>query len=708
MHFLMNSMIVRQVCFIFIFSCLMNHVHAQQKPKSDKPDISTLLKQYKEGVAQNDYGLAKELSGKINHYYQRSSKWDSVYYYNEQFGNFARDNKEYDDHIKCFNDNIFISRMMGKGDEDKLEKMEYLKAFVRNSDRNNIKKATLCHTLSSYYYEEGQLDSTFYFQRLAIKHADLMGDKDDGRRVFERMQLATYHQETANTAKALEIYTEVEPLIQEGKVMPPMKLIQFNRGIASALLDVGDYDRAVDYIENITELIADNKFKTLNHYDFHLRAKHALLKGEYLQAANYYKKTIKGLRKARRKDRLYVAYKACAESYLKAGKIDSTRIYLDSISNIDKQPEKLQLEYHRIQGNLALTKGDLSKAKHHLDIVNNRFKNLEFYPLSRSLANYNYYNKAGNKAQALEYYKLYTHQKDSIRQLSNAILSKRIESEFNREKQDIEIKSLTETTAAKDRELAVRNTALIMGSIMLLILGGLLLGLYRLYKRNQENQKQLAEQNIAISKALEQNQMLIKEIHHRVKNNLQVVSSLLNMQARKTTDEDTLDALNSSKTRVQSMSILHQSLYQGDQLKEVDVDKYLDELVENIVDTYQIEDKVQFDVDIDPIALDVDVLVPLGLIANELITNALKYAFEGIENGHLLVSFKERDDKIVLRVKDNGVGIGANQLPLKKGSLGAQLIDRFSERLGGHVEVNGTAGGTDIQIYFNKVSLKLV
>jgi len=146
------------------------------------------------------------------------------------------------------------------------------------------------------------------------------------------------------------------------------------------------------------------------------------------------------------------------------------------------------------------------------------------------------------------------------------------------------------------------------------------------------------------------------------------------MQARKVTDDDTKDALNSSKTRVQSMSILHQNLYQEDNLKDVDVASYVDKLIGNIIDTYHVNENIKVQIDVDPIVLDIDTLVPLGLMANELVCNAVKHAFKGREAGELNISLKDIGESIVLTVSDDGVGFEGEELPIRAGSLGARLI----------------------------------
>ena len=153
-----------------------------------------------------------------------------------------------------------------------------------------------------------------------------------------------------------------------------------------------------------------------------------------------------------------------------------------------------------------------------------------------------------------------------------------------------------------------------------------------------------------------ENELLLKEIHHRVKNNLEMVSSLLKLQSVKTKDQEAKEVMRASQNRVQSMGILHQKLYQGENLGSIEMLDYFQNLSENIVDAFGANDKVEVQYDMDRVELDVDTAVPIGLIVNELLTNSLKYAFPEDRKGKIELSLKEMDEKqLQLVVADNGV-----------------------------------------------------
>ena len=212
----------------------------------------------------------------------------------------------------------------------------------------------------------------------------------------------------------------------------------------------------------------------------------------------------------------------------------------------------------------------------------------------------------------------------------------------------------------------------------------------------------MERKNQTIEEALQANKMLMKEIHHRVKNNLQVVSSLLGLQSRYINDDHALAAIKTGRSRVQSMSILHQNLYSNDLIKNVDIKKYFEDLGINLFNTYNLRDKeIEFKTDIDDIELDVDTVVPMGLITNELISNALKYAFVDQQKGEIFLKVKHLGQKIHLQVSDNGRGLPFDELPHRSDSLGIQLIKSFAEKLEAEINIQNN-NGAQIGFIFNK------
>ncbi len=264
--------------------------------------------------------------------------------------------------------------------------------------------------------------------------------------------------------------------------------------------------------------------------------------------------------------------------------------------------------------------------------------------------------------------------------------------QYETEKKEQQIAMLDLQNQAATSLIQQKNRTILLGAIGLVLVSILCAILYRLF-----NSYRL--QKIQLSKALEEKEFLVKEIHHRVKNNLQVISSLLQLQSRYIEEPNALAALNEGESRVRSMAIIHHHLYTGDNLSQVDVPQYIENLCGNLYASYHHKQQhINIHQAIDPIALDVSVMIPLGLIINELITNAFKYAFEGKEKGNIWIRIKETQGMLQVAVKDDGIGINTTT---KKG-FGSRLIETFLRKLEATSEViidQGTTIRIDIVNY---------
>ena len=260
----------------------------------------------------------------------------------------------------------------------------------------------------------------------------------------------------------------------------------------------------------------------------------------------------------------------------------------------------------------------------------------------------------------------------------------------------------------KEKQIEIQELKLLQASnqrrtyILLMSLLGLgvlsLVGF--LYSKNRTN-KILNQQKDQIQKSLDEKEILLREIHHRVKNNLQVISSLLKLQSRTVDDAAALSALQEGQNRVKSMSLIHQNLYQEDNLTGVDVKDYFEKLTRHLFDSYKVsKDNIDLQLDICDIRLDVDTVIPLGLILNELISNALKYAFDQTEKGILSIRLVESADQLILQVEDNGKGLQEVRQHIEDStSFGYSMIHTFADQLDGKLEFRSEKG--------TKVSLTL-
>jgi len=203
-----------------------------------------------------------------------------------------------------------------------------------------------------------------------------------------------------------------------------------------------------------------------------------------------------------------------------------------------------------------------------------------------------------------------------------------------------------------------------------------------------------------IMRDLEEKEVLLKEVHHRVKNNMQVISSMLKLQSRHIDDKKALELFKNSQDRVKSMALIHERIYNSPDLASVNFEEYVQNLAHNLFISRRISsNKVVLDMNIKNVTVNMNKAVPLGLIINELISNALKHAFPNERKGKLTVSIKKKKDKFELIVADDGIGY-AKDLNLKTpDSLGMQLVLALTEQLRGTIDFK-RAGGTKVIITF--------
>lgn len=305
----------------------------------------------------------------------------------------------------------------------------------------------------------------------------------------------------------------------------------------------------------------------------------------------------------------------------------------------------------------------------------------------------------GQLAEALgqigDYKSAFGHQA-TFKQLSDSLLGlesrnklNELEIQYESEKNKQQIAFLDLENQASMALIAQKDRTILIGGAGLLLISIFSIGLYILIKKYQR-------QKVALSKALADKDLLLREIHHRVKNNLQIVSSLLSLQGRSIMDETALQAINDGKSRVRSMALIHQNLYQLENLTGVNMQQYVRNLCSELFQTYRAdEDKVALELNVESLELDIDTLVPLGLIVNELITNTLKYAFPGERTGSLKVTFQKLTNSLLLEVADNGVGYEEENV--RPNSFGRSLMQSLVAQLEGTMEVDCT-GGTTVRL----------
>ncbi|PWV45412.1 histidine kinase dimerization/phosphoacceptor domain -containing protein [Chitinophaga sp. S165] len=313
----------------------------------------------------------------------------------------------------------------------------------------------------------------------------------------------------------------------------------------------------------------------------------------------------------------------------------------------------------------------------------------------------------GNFEEALTHYRMYKSINDTLFNTAKSRQISVLQVQFETKQKDQALQLNQQNIELLTRKAELQNAALntatftrnviIAGAAMLAIMLGLVYNRYQLKLRSnrqlEHKQDEINQKNKFLQKLVGEKEWLVKEIHHRVKNNLQIVMSLLNTQAAFLDDKDALNAIRESRYRMQAISLIHQKLYQSENMALIDMHTYIRDLVEYLKDGFSDISRIRFDLQISHVKLDVSQSVPIGLILNEAITNAIKYAFTGNNNGIITISLQETiPGQLSLRIADNGAGIPPEDNKPRKQSMGMMLMDTLAEQLDGTLNIQSRNG----------------
>lgn len=223
-------------------------------------------------------------------------------------------------------------------------------------------------------------------------------------------------------------------------------------------------------------------------------------------------------------------------------------------------------------------------------------------------------------------------------------------------------------------------------------------------------EQDITEQKVAeekIRSSLKEKEMLLAEIHHRVKNNLQVISSLLRLQSRFIKDKESIEIFKETQNRVRSIAILHEKLYQSEDLAKIKLDEYVKLLAEDLLYFYELENtNIDMNIDVEEVFLNIETAIPCGLIIDELVSNSLKYAFQGNNNGKITIDLHSNPaNRFTLIVSDNGSGMPDDVDPDNAETFGMQLIKYLTNQLKGELVLDRT-NGTRFKFEFNELQYK--
>lgn len=384
-------------------------------------------------------------------------------------------------------------------------------------------------------------------------------------------------------------------------------------------------------------------------------------------------------------------YDNIAQHYKDFKKYEKAKYYANKGINLAlKYDQKRSLTYgYNWLGEAYYFDGDkksgmmyLNKALELTIMLKQPFRKMELYE-----AISNCYESSGNYKEALFYLNKYRWLHDSLQVQKNVKNIGELQIKYETAKKDKSLALLNQANLVREKKLKW----LITGSCLFIIVLIIILYMYGVIRKKN---RILTTNNHKINEQADKLQTLMQELHHRVKNNLQIVSSLLGLQSSRMADSEARDAINLSRQRIEAMSIIHNSLYQQGSTNQVNMNEFLPMLLNNIIESFGIKrDDIDLDMEILINDMDVDIAMPLGLIMNEWITNIFKHAYQHIKKRPVIGIFVFYDDhKIKLRVKDNGIGMPLELWESPKGSFGVKLMMVLIKQINAVAHVSNEEG----------------
>ncbi len=526
----------------------------------------------------------------------------------------------------------------------------------------HIRWSYLNYNYGQVYAALGEFDTALDYVLKGLRISETA--RDERQTMIGYIELQRIYQMTGDDDNWLK-YTE-KALVFAGETSNEMRVAELQLSLASWYADRVMLDTASALAEASLAYYRENDVTEGYGQANLMKGRIYFDQGDYRQAIQAYQTALNSFSPS--SVQISRAYQQMGASYMKLKDYDTAGEYLDKALSLRLESGELQL-------------------------ISNSYE---------TLSENSYL--AGNYKEAYEYLGQFKQYQDSLFNERKATQLARIETEYETEKKDQAIANLE-----KDREIQTlladkrqNETYLALGGISVFLL---LAGFYYYRSRSrQKANKLLQEKNDKIGRQNEEKEILLKEIHHRVKNNLQIISSLLSMQSRALLDEQAIDAMKESQGRVKTMALIHEKLYQYDNLSRINMKEYMKQLSDFLAQTYRTNKDIKVEINAEQLDLDIDTAVPLGLITNELLSNAWKYAFQDMEQGMIRVELKRNGpEQYILTVSDTGKGLDHEQATAKTKSLGLKLVRSLTRQIHGQLHVVTDGPGATFMIEFREV-----
>ncbi|WP_299221952.1 histidine kinase dimerization/phosphoacceptor domain -containing protein [uncultured Aquimarina sp.] len=522
-----------------------------------------------------------------------------------------------------------------KGDFDSAIK-NYIIALEIQEDLNDIYAlASIYNSIGVLSWHTNEMEKVIYYVEKSLQYSREIGN--EGLICTNLYNLGSCYLELKNTKKSSELLNEA--LVYANKLeLEYIKADIYNNLGTVSVLEKKDYATAIVYNKTALEI---------------------------------YKKTGD--------EKRYIAtLRGLAKNYLNKGDYEKSKIIIDSALVLSNQKKIIE------------EKPDLYKLLSRIDSIR------------------------GDYLSSLINYKESIRVLDSLEKVKSRDEIKELQVKFETSQKEKEITTLNSENKIKELQIVRQRY---QNYILWAILGmsaiaiGSIFFQYRIKKRNnlllsnkneeiEDKNQTLIDKSTELEKALGEKEVLLKEVHHRVKNNLQLVTSILNLQADRLNDKKIEAFVERSQNRITSMALVHQILYSNDKIEHIDFHKYLLKLVKAGYDSFDFNDqKIKYTIDAEEFYFHIDTAIPVGIIVNELVHNAFKYAFDGKKTGILGIKVYKEVEKIAILIEDDGIGISEKDPNKESSSYGLKLVELLVRQINGEMIVSKN-NGTSIKILF--------
>lgn len=553
----------------------------------------------------------------------------------------------------------------------------YSQAFSNPNPKPAL-QASNYNTMGIIYGIIGMPDSSIYYYREALGYYE--GQKDTTRIVQLENNLSIIYKNKGQYEQALEYGFSVLHKIEH--LPHDRTLASTYNTIGSVYYNLKDYPNCLKYYHQALRVRQDIRYLRGEGQSYNNIGDAYNQMMIYDSALTYHLKAL--TIKQQNKDYVGVTLSNIGQTILQMGNAKEAKPYLEEALGLTVAAQDVQGEVTVLNhlGDVSLQLHNYPQAKIYLTRAGaaaDRIKGLEYIRRNLELK-IQLYQRLGEYNTALAHSQRLMQVKDSLlnKEISESLTRLQVIYETEKKEQQIALLNQEKEVSAARLEISQILIYSLVGGILLVSII-LILG-FRQYQLTQRNKKHT--------------EVLLDELHHRVKNNLQILSSIITLQAEQLTDESALQALRNSEARINAMSLIHRQLYTKGRSREIHLREYVSELIAYLSRSHGFEgNSLNVDLKIDHnLKIDIDKAIPIGLVINELVTNSFKYAFKGVSSPHLEITGQVNSaTHLVLTIRDNGVGIQAEQQD-KGGGFGIKMVKSLLKELKGELSLNSDNG----------------